>query len=191
MKLIITRHGETEENKQGILQGQMHGKLSNLGIEQAKKLAKKLSGEKLNIIYSSDLARASDTAKEIVKFHPNINLVLAKELREKDQGSYTGKKQTEVDWKNKPLDIESKESMQIRAKKIFDLAYENFPEGVVLFVGHGNINKRIFELIYKHMNLDLEKTPEFSNASISVIEITKIEEKYLCNILEINSIHHL
>lgn len=191
MKLIITRHGETEENKQGILQGQMPGKLSSLGIDQAKKLAERLSEEKLSVIYSSDLARAVETAKEIAKFHPKINLVLTKELREKDHGSYTGKKVTEVDWKKKPLDLESKESMQKRAKKIFDLAYETFPQGIVLFVGHGNINKRIFEIIYKNMNLNLESVPKFANASISEVEVTRINGKYLCKIIKINSISHL
>ena len=67
MKLIIARHGETEENKKGILQGHLPGKLTELGIEQSKKLALRLKNEKIDAIYSSDLARASNTAKEIIK----------------------------------------------------------------------------------------------------------------------------
>ena len=39
MRLIITRHGKTVENENGIIQGHMPGILSKLGIEQAKKLA--------------------------------------------------------------------------------------------------------------------------------------------------------
>ena len=39
MRLILTRHGETEENATGIRQGHLPGKLSEKGIEQAKKLA--------------------------------------------------------------------------------------------------------------------------------------------------------
>ena len=65
MKLIITRHGETEENKAGIIQGHLPGHLSEAGIEQAKKVAFRLKDEKINFIYSSDLDRAADTAKEI------------------------------------------------------------------------------------------------------------------------------
>lgn len=41
MKIIIIRHGETEENAAGIIQGQSHGTLSKKGIEQAKKVGGK------------------------------------------------------------------------------------------------------------------------------------------------------
>jgi probable phosphoglycerate mutase len=42
MKLILTRHGETEENKAGIIQGQGIGRLSDEGKNQAKKIALRL-----------------------------------------------------------------------------------------------------------------------------------------------------
>ncbi|GBE19836.1 glucosyl-3-phosphoglycerate phosphatase [archaeon BMS3Abin17] len=71
MKLILVRHGETEENKRREIMGQKQGTLSSLGIEQAKKVAQRLKDEKIDYIFSSDLARASDTAKEIHKFHQN------------------------------------------------------------------------------------------------------------------------
>ena len=45
MKLILVRHGETEENKLKIFQGHTHGVLSSTGIEQAKKLAFRLKDE--------------------------------------------------------------------------------------------------------------------------------------------------
>lgn len=93
MKLIITRHGETEENKSGIFQGHLPGKLSPLGIEQAKKLALRLKDENIDFIYSSDLIRSSDTAKEIAKFYPNTPIKFVKELRETFGGT-SGKKQS-------------------------------------------------------------------------------------------------
>ena len=52
MKVILVRHGETEENKKGIMQGHIPGKLSKLGIEQAKRLAFKLKDEKLSLHFS-------------------------------------------------------------------------------------------------------------------------------------------
>ena len=88
MKLIITRHGETEENKAGIIMGHLHGTLSENGKEQAKKVALRLKEEKIDAIYSSDLARSSDTAKEIAKYHPKTPLIFAKDLREKYLGKY-------------------------------------------------------------------------------------------------------
>jgi len=56
-RLIFVRHGETEENKAKIVQGQKHGKLSEEGLEQAKKVAERLKDEKIDFIYSSDLDR--------------------------------------------------------------------------------------------------------------------------------------
>ena len=107
MILILTRHGETVLNKQGILQGHLPGELTDEGIMQAKKLAKRLKDEKIDAIYSSDLKRAADTAKEIAKLHPDAGFHLVKELREGDSGSFTGKKSSEVDWSKKPDDAES------------------------------------------------------------------------------------
>jgi len=82
MRIILTRHGQTEENLQGILQGHLQGKLSQLGKEQARKLALRLKDEKIDYIYSSDLARAADTAKEIAKYHPDTPIKFVKDMRE-------------------------------------------------------------------------------------------------------------
>ena len=90
MKLILVRHGETIENVKGIMQGHIHGKLSDLGKKQAKKLALRFKEEKINAIYSSDLARASDTTKEIAKFHKKAKIILVKELRERNLGDWAG-----------------------------------------------------------------------------------------------------
>ena len=55
MKLILSRHGETLENQQHILQGQLPGTLSPLGIAQAERLAEMLQEETIDNIVSSDL----------------------------------------------------------------------------------------------------------------------------------------
>src|SRR3989338_6937789 len=92
MKLIIVRHGETEENAEGIHQGQRHGKLSNVGIEQTKKLGTRLKDEKFDIVYCSDLQRCKDTAKEIMKFHSSIPVHYTKEIRERRMGEFEGRR---------------------------------------------------------------------------------------------------
>lgn len=51
MKLILSRHGETLENQQHILQGQLPGTLSPLGIAQAERLAEMLQEETLSLIH--------------------------------------------------------------------------------------------------------------------------------------------
>lgn len=55
MKLILTRYGRTIKNDKQILQGHMQSRLSAEGIEQARKLARRLKNEEIDIIYSSDL----------------------------------------------------------------------------------------------------------------------------------------
>lgn len=82
MKIILTRHGRTVENDAGILQGHMQGQLNEKGILQAQKVAVRLSGEIIHHAYSSDLARAADTTREILKFHPSVPVEFTEELRE-------------------------------------------------------------------------------------------------------------
>ena len=147
MKLILTRHGETIENKKGIHQGHLPGTLSKKGSEQAKKLALRLKNKKIDVIYSSDLARAADTAKEIIKFHPHTPIYFVKGLRERYSGEFQGKKSSELDWDNQPEDAETYQDIQNRAKKILDKAYKKYSDSTVLFVGHGGINNSIITVI--------------------------------------------
>lgn len=65
ISLILSRHGETEENKLHIMQGQMPGHLSELGKQQAEQLAELLEEEEIDVIVSSDLARSYDTAMAV------------------------------------------------------------------------------------------------------------------------------
>ena len=69
MELILSRHGETLENQQHILQGQLPGTLSPLGIAQAERLAEMLQEETINNIVSSDLARSYNTAVAVARKH--------------------------------------------------------------------------------------------------------------------------
>lgn len=185
MKLILTRHGETIENQQGIIQGHLHGRLSDEGIEQAKKLAKRLKDEKIDVIYSSDLARSSDTTKEIAKFHPNIPIYFVKELREKDYGSLTGKNGREFDWSDRYHDVESGSSMQKRAKKILDEAYEKYSDKAVLFVGHNRINKALISVILNRPASYIEKIDNQLNTAVNIFEIKNKKHKvYLMNCIK-------
>ena len=77
MKLILSRHGETLENQQHILQGQLPGTLSPLGIAQAERLAEMLQEETIDNIVSSDLARSYNTAVTVARTNASPNPPLA------------------------------------------------------------------------------------------------------------------
>jgi broad specificity phosphatase PhoE len=61
-EVVAVRHGLTDANLGGILQGQYDSQLDSVGIRQAELLATRLLNEQFSVIYSSDLSRARDTA---------------------------------------------------------------------------------------------------------------------------------
>ena len=87
--LLLVRHGETDWNADGRLQGHTDRPLSDFGRRQARQLADELAGEDLEAIYASDLARARETA-EIVGEQLGLPVVLEPDLREKDWGTWEG-----------------------------------------------------------------------------------------------------
>jgi probable phosphoglycerate mutase len=60
--LLLARHSETEWNREGRWQGHADVALNDRGREQARALAQQLLDEPIDVIYSSDLARAHQTA---------------------------------------------------------------------------------------------------------------------------------
>jgi broad specificity phosphatase PhoE len=190
MKLILTRHGETVENKKNIMQGHLQGHLSKEGILQAKKLALRLKNEKIDAIYSSDLKRAKETAKEIAKFHPNIPFHLVNELREIDIGPYEGKPRHMIDWNNRRhyKGVESRTSMRIRGRKILNQAYQKYSQGTVIFVGHAGINKALISVILNKPAAEMNLLPKIHNTSISIFEIRE-DKKHKMHLM--NCIKHL
>ncbi|MCI8446125.1 MAG: histidine phosphatase family protein, partial [Bacilli bacterium] len=88
MELYIVRHGETGYNKMGLLQGKTNIPLNQKGIEQANKTKKELEQINFDIVVSSPLNRAIDTAKIIA---PNNEILIDERLNERTLGEYEGK----------------------------------------------------------------------------------------------------
>ena len=192
MRLIITRHGETEENKLGILQGHLPGKLSDLGKIQAEKLAKRLKDEKIYFIYSSDLARASDTAKEIAKFHPGIPIEFTKDLRERNLGELQGQKifdLTNLDFLTEDIkNAETLENLYIRAENFLNNLVLKHKLDTVLFIGHDLINRTLMTVIFGKTYKDINDVELLNNTSVNIFEI---DEKGNYKIHLLNDTKHL
>ena len=87
--LYLVRHGETEWNKNGIIQGQLDSPLTNEGLSQVKQTAQELKDIHFDAIFSSDLHRAQKTA-EIIKLERQLAIQTSKALRERTFGHYEG-----------------------------------------------------------------------------------------------------
>ena len=64
-RLLVLRHGQTSHNASGIWQGQTDTDLSEVGREQAAVAAHALAGQGIDVIVTSDLRRAADTATTV------------------------------------------------------------------------------------------------------------------------------
>jgi len=180
MRLIITRHGQTEECLQGIWKGQLPGTLSETGILQAKRLAERLKNEQIDCIYSSELKRCADTASEIAKYHPDVQIEFTKELWECSLGKLEGKTREEVGIKKgdrPPIEYiktcEGFPALFDRAKKFVDKIKTKHPNDTVLIVGHNIINRAIVAVITGKKPDDIPFVEKMDLTSITIIDVNE------------------
>jgi 2,3-bisphosphoglycerate-dependent phosphoglycerate mutase len=138
--LLLVRHGETDWNAVGRLQGHTDRPLSDFGRRQAQQLAEELEDEELEAIYSSDLARARETA-ELVHERLGLPVVLDPDLREKDWGTWEGL--TAVERDRVEFVGESTQQHQERILGALRRIAERHPGGRVLVVTHGGSMRRV------------------------------------------------
>lgn len=200
MKLIIVRHGETLWNREMRLQGQKDIPISGKGLHQARMLAKRLSKEKIDVIYTSKLKRAVKTADEIKKFHKNARLIKEKSLNEMSWGiwerlkmDYIKKKYRQIHEKREKNKFnfkipkgESPKMLKIRIKKILNKIIRQNKGRNVLIVGHGGVNRTILGILLKWSNEKILSV-RLNNASITILNIKN--NKARMNLFD--SSHHL
>jgi len=95
-RLFLTRHGETEWNEKGMMQGWGNSPLTELGIKQGEWLRDRIKDLPIDIIYSSPIGRAYETAK-IVRGNRDINIILDDGLKEINMGKLEGLNQEEIE----------------------------------------------------------------------------------------------
>lgn len=162
MKLIIARHGETVDNALNILQGHRHGKLSNLGIEQAHKCGQNLKNTHIDLLISSDLGRSIESAN-IVNSYLNIPQIIEPLLKEKDWGSLTGESLSEYYKGDFPDDIENDQQLFRRAGKLIEKLRTEYKDKTILLIGHGAINVAIKAILTNIPSEDMMKIIPIQN----------------------------
>lgn len=162
MKLYIVRHGETEWNRIGKLQGWKNSDLTEEGIKNAMKLGERLKDVDFSHIYTSPLNRALITAKYI-KGNRDMEIETIDDLKEMGFGLWEGLENDEliklygdenyIFW-NKPEEYspnggETFDELFQRLDDSLNYILNNSKEGNILVVSHGISIKALFAIINK------------------------------------------
>ncbi len=89
-RLFLVRHGQSDGNAAGRFGGHSATALSELGKKQAEITARALAKERINIIYSSDLLRAVQTAEPLARLL-DLPIITTADFRERKVGVLEGK----------------------------------------------------------------------------------------------------
>ncbi len=184
LTLILVRHGHSECNVEGLIQGQLDSPLSPLGMRQAEAAAARLADERLCAVYSSDLRRALDTAGAIAQRH-GLPVQATPLIRECRLGAAEGMTSDEFArafpeearlWRedpfvHRPPGAERFEDVIERCARFLRMVRERHPDGrkVVAAVHVGSVSG----LICAALGLPVRAYTGFfiSNASISLLEL--------------------
>lgn len=99
IRFFLVRHGVTDFNAQSRMQGQTNEPLNEIGRNQAFAVGKRLSNEKISVIYTSDLHRTLETARAIAEHH-ELTVTPDPRLREMDFGQWEGLTYDEIQVKD-------------------------------------------------------------------------------------------
>lgn len=166
--LYLTRHGETVDNSNHIMQGQMPGALNETGVRQAEQLRDELRTTHFDAIVSSDLKRAVDTA--VILAEPcGLPVKTTPLLRERDWGSFTGRYIPDLANAEWTADIESQEALLARAALFLEFIRNEYPGKTVLAVGHGIIDKAIQAV---HYGKTMKEVARMLNCEIRILKMS-------------------
>lgn len=183
LRLYLVRHGVTVWNQEARWQGHTDVPLSAEGVEQAKRIAMRLSRHPIAAVWSSDLARARHTAEVIAEPH-GLEVVATSRLRETMLGEWEGLTIQEIIargdeelWRNvrhdsltyRPPGAERLEAVWDRLMSVRDEIRERHSEGEVVVVGHGG---SLRALICDAFGATITSMPHsaLDNASLSAID---------------------
>lgn len=150
--IYLTRHGETEWNEKKLIQGHTDIPLNTKGKEQAKLLGKQLKDIDFDVVFSSDLLRAANSAEIIIK-EKEMTVIKIKSLRERFFGRFEGKSLDEMrkafgevmlvtkekQKKLKIYDVENDEEIITRLIPFMKKTAKQYIGKKILMVTHGGL----------------------------------------------------
>jgi len=181
MKIFMVRHGETDYNVAKRIQGQeIDQSLNARGRKQAEERAEAMSATTFDVMFSSPLKRARETA-EIIAAKLNLPVLYRDELKERSFGSLGGKKFEEVnasigtDWNQltsekdaEYLRMYKREPTEDFKKRLLAFTEEvkrSYPDKKVLIVAHAGLI-RLAHLLFRETHV-----AHIENAAIEEFEV--------------------
>ena len=200
-RLLLIRHGQSQANKEGRVQGWLDSPLSELGHLHAQLVSRRIAAEfDVAHIFCSPLLRAKETALYLSQAK-NLPLTIIDALKEQNLGPLSGLPKTEIKaryphlehaWTNnlpRPLmeGIESDIQFATRVQQAMDtILYSIEPGSIAAVISHrGTLNQMLKNWLKITHGGHLTFT--FSNASLTIVDVYRTYTQ----VVVLNDTHHL
>lgn len=178
MVIYMVRHGQTDWNKQRVMQGLTDVPLNETGIRQALDAKEKLKSVNFDICFSSPLKRAKKTA-EIITYNKckiiEDDLLLERfmgELEKKPYDLYKSIGYWDYELNSNEHKVESIKGLFERAKKFLDKIKNKYGDKTILVVSHGALIRALHYVIVGY-----DSNTDFLKFNVKNAEVYKYEVK--------------
>ncbi|WP_188496235.1 histidine phosphatase family protein [Pullulanibacillus pueri] len=193
-KICMVRHGETNWNAERRLQGRTDIPLNAAGIKQAQACGRFLSQSEWDVVVTSPLGRAKQTA-EIINIQLGLTILEMEAFIERGFGDAEGMTYEEklTTFSEQPIpNQESKEAVIARTMEGLQTLHQKFPGENILLVAHGGVinailstisngetgklrlnNACLSTILYKNGQWEIESYNQVSHLSQTVDNLTK------------------
>jgi len=170
MKIYLVRHGQTEANYEGIMQGKSDQySLTETGVREVKKLKERLKDKQVDLCITSPLKRTWETAMILVG--DRVYILEDERLIERDVGIFEGNKRTGYDAKkywNYKLNsgdqgVEKVRDIISRCEDFLKDLKEKYPDKNILIVSHGAVIRALHHLL---VGTDFKKETDLTKLKI-------------------------
>ena len=181
MRLLLARHGQTDDNIRGRIQGQRDVPLNEKGRDQARLLSRRLGGDKIDVIYASPLRRAWETAMTVAAPH-QVEILANDSLKEAAYGAWEGLTWNEirnkyplafaewaVDRDRVPDGAENVHDLAQRVYGFLDHVRTTHRDGTVLVVAHGG---PLRVMVCAGFGIPVEKSVDMAIDNTALSELT-------------------
>lgn len=175
--IYVIRHGQTDWNKEGKIQGQVNIPLNDEGKRQAMEAREEIAGIKFDAVFCSPLERTRQTCQIA---YGGDNVIYDDRIMERDFGSNDGKKRAEVDFDafwtaGSPENAACGETMEHMASRVVSFLDEinaKYKGKDILIVTHGGVI-----MIMKAYFCGIPENNNFLNYLVTNGAVTKFDYK--------------